>query len=232
LITSIALADVVADALGITRESAQLHLKTIRAAGEITFKGYGRAAAAMTPLDASRLLIAIAGSTFAKDSADVLKRFAMLRPLRTRSAGDTLEQFLAVRIAELPMEIPPADYVRQQVPSGRPFGSRRLAETALQLFEPIGSGRDNLPCFAVVRWLSFKGHSNVLLFGASESRRGPQREDSDDQEARTGIVDLIERYANHRFFQVRVVRRTALIDVAAALKGLKPPYGNAYGNTR
>ena len=83
-----------------------------------------------------------------------------------------------------------------------------------------------------MRWLSFKGHSNVLLFGASESRRGPQREDSDDQEARTGIVDLIERYADHRFFQVRVVRRAALIDVAAALKGLKPPYSNAYGNTR
>ena len=76
----------------------------------------------MTPLDASRLLIATAGSTFAKDFADVLKRFAKLKPLRTRSAGDTLEQFLAVRIAELPMEIPPADYVRQQVPSGRPFG--------------------------------------------------------------------------------------------------------------
>lgn len=81
-----------------------LHLKTIRAAGEITFKGYGRAAAAMTPLDVSRLLIATAGSTFAKDSADVRKRFAKLKPLRTRSAGDTLEQFLAVRIAELPME--------------------------------------------------------------------------------------------------------------------------------
>ena len=87
MITSIALADVVADALGITRESAQLHLKTIRAAGEITFKGYGRAAAAMTPLDASRLLIAVAGSTFAKDSVDVLKRFAKLKPVRLKSAG-------------------------------------------------------------------------------------------------------------------------------------------------
>jgi hypothetical protein len=232
MITSIALADVVADALGLTRESAQLHLKTIRAAGEITFKGYGRAAAAMTPLDASRLLIAAAGSTFAKDSVDVLKRFAKLKPVRSKSAGDTLEQLLAIRIAELPMEIPPEDYVRQQVRSGRPFGSRRLAETALQLFDPIGSRRDDLPCFAVVRWLSLTGHSNVLLFGPDDNRRVRRRGDDDEQEAKTGISDLIERYAAHRFFQVRVVRRMALIDVAAALKGLKQPYGNAYGNTR
>jgi hypothetical protein len=186
----------------------------------------------MTPLDASRLLIAAAGSTFAKDSVDVLKRFAKLKPVRPKSASGTLEQLLAIRIAELPMEILPEDYVRQQLPSGRPFGSRRLAEAALQLFDPIGSACGDLPCFAVVRWLSFKGHSNVLLFGPDDSRRGRRREDSDDQEIGTGIVDLIERYAEHRFFQVRVVRRAALIDVAAALKGLGQPYGNAYGNTR
>jgi hypothetical protein len=36
------------------------------AAGEITFKGYGRGAAAMTPLDAARLLIAVTGSTLQK----------------------------------------------------------------------------------------------------------------------------------------------------------------------
>jgi hypothetical protein len=119
----------------------------------------------MTPLDASRLLIAAAGSTFAKDSVDVLKRFAKLKPVRPKSASGTLEQLLAIRIAELPMEILPEDYVRQQLPSGRPFGSRRLAEAALQLFDPIGSACGDLPCFAVVRWLSFEGHSNVLLFG-------------------------------------------------------------------
>jgi hypothetical protein len=93
------------------------------------------------------------------------------------------------------------------------------------LFDPIGFRRDDLPCFAVVRWLTFKGHSNVLLFGPDEDRAA--RRDDDEQETRAGITDLIERYADHRFFQVRAVRRTALIDVAAVLKGLKPPYGNA-----
>lgn len=93
------------------------------------------------------------------------------------------------------MEIPPEDCVKQHVRSGRPFGSRRLAETALQLFDPIGSRRDDLPCFAIVRWLSFTGHSNVLLFGPDDNRKGRRRGDDDEQEARTGIVDLIEHYA-------------------------------------
>src|ERR1700730_2606062 len=95
LVTSIGLADVVADAVGIARESAQLHLKTIRAAGEITFKGYGRAAAAMAPRDASRLLLAVAGSTFAKDSLNVLRRFADLKPIIGDPREKTLEEFLA-----------------------------------------------------------------------------------------------------------------------------------------
>jgi hypothetical protein len=34
---------------------------------------------------------------------------------------------------------------------GRSFGSRRLAQTALQLFEPIGETTAELPRFAVVR---------------------------------------------------------------------------------
>jgi hypothetical protein len=112
------------------------HLKTIRAAGQISFKGYGRAAAHMTALDASRLLIASAGSTFAKDSFEVLTRFANLKPLRRESSGDTLEKALARRIAELPIDVPPEDYVKRRVRSGRPFGSRRLTEDALQLLEP------------------------------------------------------------------------------------------------
>jgi|UPI0007823A4C hypothetical protein len=64
--------------------------RLLAATGEITSKSYGRAAAAMTPLDASCRLIAAIGDTFAKDSADVLKRLAKLKPLRTKSDGDTL----------------------------------------------------------------------------------------------------------------------------------------------
>ncbi len=39
----------------------------------------------------------------------------------------------------------------------------------------------------------------------------------------------MERYEAHRFLQVRVVRRTALIDIAAGPKGIKDS-GNILGN--
>jgi hypothetical protein len=47
----------------------------------ITFKGHGRGAAAMTTLDASRLLITAAGSSFVKDSLEALEGFRRLQPL-------------------------------------------------------------------------------------------------------------------------------------------------------
>jgi hypothetical protein len=212
MLTSIALADVVADALGITRESAQLHLKTIRAAGEISFKGYGRAAAAMTPLDASRLVIASAGSIFAKDSVDVLMRFGKLVPIsgRTRRT-ETLEESLAQRIAELPMDIPLPEHVSPSPEWQQRFGSRRLAETALQLLDAIPTNNkkiDRLPRFAILRWLNDRGHSAVLVFGPEGTSidRG------------TEIPDLLDQYSDHCLFQVRIVRRQALIAIAKALR--------------
>jgi hypothetical protein len=210
LVTSRGLADVVGDAIGISRESAQLHLKTIRAGGEISFKGYGRAAAAMTALDASRLLIASVGSTFAKDSLDVLKRFSKLRPVSRRRLSDTLEDFLANRIEELVMEIPPPDDVGRSAEWQQRFGSRRPAEAALQLLDPIGTGAEKLPRYAIVRWVDHTGRSEVVVFGPAGERvlRG------------TEIYDLTERYPRHRFFQVKVIARAALIDIAVALRGV------------
>ena len=196
-----------------------------RLRGQISFKGSDRAAADMTALDASRMLIASTASTFAKDSSEMLKRFACLKPLRRRSTSDTLEKALEMRIAELPMEVPPEDYVKRRVRSGRPFGSRRLAEDALQLFQPIGAKTDDLPRFAVLRWLTPDGHSNVLLFGPEDQRRDAHQGRSNEQETGT-IREILQRYSGHRLFQVRVLERAALIDVAAALKGVPPSYGN------
>jgi hypothetical protein len=234
VVTSIELADVVADALGIARESAQLHLKTIRAAGQISFKGYGRAAADMTSLDAARLVIAAVGSTFAKDSMEVLKRFAHLGPAGTKKPLITLERFLSDRIAELPMEVQPEQRLREL---GRSFGSRRLAQTALQLYEPIGTETDGLPRFAVVRWLEQKGHSKLRVFGPAARSVAPRRRsenapEGEDDGGAAEFHDVLGQYTEHRLFQIRAVRRTALIEIGAALKTSPVPYGNAYGNTR
>lgn len=230
MVTSIQLADIVGDAIGIPQESAQLHLKTIRAAGQISFKGYGRAAADMTALDAARLLIASTASTFAKDSMEMLERFAHLTPLGRRSTNLTLERALEKRIDELPMHIPSEDDVKERVQSRRPFGSRRLADDALQLFEPIGAKTDELPRYAVLRWLTPDGHSNLLRFGPEEQREALQA--IPNEQVTDTIRDILQRYSDHRLFQVRILERAALIDVAAALKGVPPSYGNAYGNTR
>lgn len=244
MVTSRELADVVGDALGIARESAQLHLKTIRAAGEISFKGYGRAAAKMTPIDAARLVIAALGSTFAKDSVQVLRRFAKLKPIGGRSRStDELESLLMQYIAILPRpeEIPrhgvfgavnadylPSPHEEEDAPNGndldpsrrlRRSASRRLTEVALQLLEPLGADANKLPCYAIFRSVDEDGSSQVIVCGpdGEESARG------------TEIPDLVSRFSDHRLFQVRILKRRALVQIAAALKGIEGIEA-AYGN--
>ena len=120
---------------------------------------------------------------------------------------------------------------------GRSFGSRRLAQTALQLYEPIGENVEELPRFAVVRWLEEKGHSKLRIFGPAPRlpARGRQSENASEDDDLRGageFHDVLSQYCEHRLFQVRAVARTALIDIGAALKGVQATYGNAYGNTR
>ncbi|UFW42300.1 hypothetical protein [Bradyrhizobium sp. WSM471] len=227
-----------ADAIGISRESAQLHLKMIRLEGLISFKGYGRGAADMSELDGARLVLAAAASTFAKDSAEALRRFANLAPVGTKKSRITLEGFLADRIKELPMDVEPE---RRFEGGFRSFGSRRLARTALQLYEPLGEGTEKLPRYAVVRWLEGRGHSKRKIFGPvdmafhkgrSKSAEAIRSEDSDDTDTGAAeLHDVLAQYATHQLFQIRVIRREALIEIAAAIKGVES-YGNAYGNAR
>jgi hypothetical protein len=97
---------------------------------------------------------------------------------------------------------------------------------ALQLLEPLPLPKhdktDDLPRFAIVRWLDKKGEADVAVFGS----------DGEELERGTDVPDLLDLYSDYCFFQVRIVRRRALNDIAAALKGVPPSYGNAYGNTR
>jgi len=70
-----------AAALGIPFETMREHLRKIRRAGRISFKGHGRGAAVMTTIDAAGLLIAAAGSSFVKDSVETLDGFRNLQPI-------------------------------------------------------------------------------------------------------------------------------------------------------
>jgi hypothetical protein len=117
--------------------------------------------------------------------------------------------------------------------SGRSFGSRRLARTALQLYEPIGENVEDLPRFAAVRWLEQRRHSKLRVFGPATRpvARGRRSEDATEGESNLGgadeFHDVLGQYSDHRLFQVRAVERTALIEIGAAQKGVPPTYGNA-----
>ena len=112
---------------------------------------------------------------------------------------------------ELPMDIPLAEHVSPSPEWQQRFGSRRLAETALQLLDAIPTNNkkiDRLPRFAILRWLNDRGHSAVLVFGPEGTSidRG------------TEIPDLLDQYSDHCLFQVRIVRRQALTHIAKALR--------------
>jgi hypothetical protein len=96
----------------------------------------------MTPLDASRLLIASAASYFAKDSVLVLKRFKELRPISKRTRlTDTLENCLAKRIAELPMEVPPPEDVSPSPEWQQRFGARGSPKRPCSCLTPSRAAR-------------------------------------------------------------------------------------------
>src|ERR1035437_4701149 len=205
LTTSNGLADAVADALGMAREAVRLHLQSIRAAGEITFKGYGRGAAAMTPLDSARLLIAVTGSTFAKDAMTVLANFAKLKSMKARARETTLEAFLGERIGAMPGErhFPTPDKYNP-----RAFGrSTRPLETSVKLMWIAREPRTGSPRFAVVRWMRADGGQDFASFA------------SDKQPARLFDEDWIaENYPDERgIIQSRTVPRRALEEISEAI---------------
>lgn len=155
----------------------------------------------MTSRGAARLVIAAASSTFAKDSEAVLERFAGLTPVGTKRSQIKLEDFLSERIAELSMSVGPEQRDRSL---GRPFGSRRLAQTALQLYEPIGEKLDKAPRYAVVRWLEREGHSRRRIFGSAGHWRNPTTKGEGENEGDTGAAefhDVLGEYPSQQLFQ-------------------------------
>jgi hypothetical protein len=160
--TSGELCSSVAKALGISFETTREHLRNLRRVDKtLTFKGYGRGAAQMTPLDATRLLIAAAGSSFVKDSLQTLYVFQNLQsigpgePMRPdrpqfRKPRVSLEDYIArviQRLIDLKGRLP----VSYQRP---PHEETQTAAIALTLLSVVDS---NLPRAAVVRYRGLSG---------------------------------------------------------------------------
>jgi hypothetical protein len=202
--SSIELASAVAAALRMEDETVQLYLKNIRAAGAISFKGYGRSAAAMTPLDAARLLIVVAGNGVARNAAGFLENFAHLEALSGKLGGKKLEDFMVERIeAEWRLDHFPPGYVE-----GRVWGSQRATQAALKLMWVGGTQRDELPRAAVVRWPRLKGGFSEASFASQ-----PLAVNSLD-EAR-----LAELYPDAGLIHARTITLRAARDIAHSLHG-------------
>lgn len=81
MVTSLQLARVVAQALGLPEGTVVQHLRNLQKERLIEIKGRGRGAAIMSPSDAAKLLIATSGSDLVKDSVDVVRRFGGMLPV-------------------------------------------------------------------------------------------------------------------------------------------------------
>lgn len=199
--TSMRLADAVAAALDEKPDRVRLQLKTIRPVGGITFKGYGRGAAEMTAIDASRLVIAVAGALAAKHAADALSSFKDLEPLSPKGRGLTLERFLSEHIDALAKGI--QTWPAVLVP-GRHYDL--VTEEALKLIWFAGRSQAKLPRAAVVRWFRPDGKSEAAAF-ASEPMPFPLATES----------RLARRFPKGGLLRSAVVTARALKDIAAVL---------------
>jgi hypothetical protein len=197
--TSIELARAAARALHMPESTLRLHMKTLAAADAISFKGYGPSAAQMTSLDAARLLIAVAASYFAKDSAVVLDLFAGLRPLGSKGGKATLEVFLAEMI----------DGYRTRGLYLQPVNlglSNLAAEATLKVMWVGGDLHTKMPRVAVVRWFRPDGRQDSATF-ASREMAVPFID-----EARLARI-----YADVGIVHARTITARALRDVADSL---------------
>ena len=145
MVTSLKLADVVAMALGLPPETVVQHLRNLVKAELISFKGYGRGAAQMTPGDASRLLIAVAGADFVKDSLTTLRAFGQLLPIgyaRREGPYITLEDHLAGLLATLASDAYAANDSEDR---------ERIGHVGLSLMSVASVDPDRFPRIAISR---------------------------------------------------------------------------------
>ncbi|MET4149082.1 MULTISPECIES: hypothetical protein [unclassified Bradyrhizobium] len=145
MLTSHRLAEMLAGVLGLPPETVRQHLRNLQAAERslISAKGRGRGAAAMTPLDAARLLLAAAGADFVKDSVAALDAFGDLHPIGRRDPGGAtaLVSQLAALLTRLATE----------TDEGPPPGERP-SNLGLSLISVASVDPARYPRVAILRW--------------------------------------------------------------------------------
>jgi hypothetical protein len=158
MVTSLKLADVIADALGLSGQTVVQHVKNLQAEELLTSAGRGRGAAHMRPLDAARLLLAAAGSDLVKDSVLTVETFGGLLPIgHSKRPGPhiVLEDHLAGLLTDIA--------VRAHARTGddederSTYHSLSSAYLSLSLLSAVSRERGRFPCVAVARRVLGRG---------------------------------------------------------------------------
>lgn len=196
MLTSHRLAEAAAGALGLPPETVGQHLRNLRAAdrGLISAKGRGRGAAAMTPLDAGRLLLAAVGADFVKDSVAALDAFGDLQPIGLRDPGGptALVSQLAALLTRLASE--------PDAPSPGP----RVSHLGLSLMSVASIDKARYPRVAILRW--GRTGSGAMSFASAGW-----------DEPVISVADYAARMADAGLIRERHVTRTAMERIARAL---------------
>lgn len=153
MVTSLKLADVVADALGLSVQTIVQHVKNLQDPEPqlLLSTGRGRGAAQMRPLDAARLVLAAAGSDLVKDSVATVKSFGGLLPIGSAGTSGThirLEDHLAGLLTDIAARLHAGERADEK---GRP------SYLGLSLLSAASTGRNSLPRAAVARRIRVGG---------------------------------------------------------------------------
>lgn len=150
MVTSLKLANVVAEALGLSGQTVVQHVKNLQAHGLLLSTGRGRGAAQMRPIDAARLVLAAAGSDLVKDSVEAAQSFGRLLPIARPGApvaNILLEDHLAGALTDIAV----------RVHAGENTGEgERPSYLSLSLLSAASTGRP-LPRAAVTRRILARG---------------------------------------------------------------------------
>lgn len=164
----------------------------------------------MTGQDTARLILAIAGSTFARDSYEVLSRFQNLHPTQDLQSGQTLEEVLNHRIEQYPSDRNNLAAVREDPKTAY------LPQIALEMFWAGGLQTNNYPPQAVMCWYNMFGEiSKSVLFAPTDflgRRRGGAALANEQPR-----LEALEAYAGVGVVHSRIVTVDAIVQIAEAM---------------
>jgi hypothetical protein len=214
--TSGKLCRITADALGVSFETTREHLRNIRREGKISFAGYGRGAAPMTARDAARLLLAVAGSYFVKDSLATMTGFGKLesvgagKPMQGGTGEELvprarLQDYLASEIERLRDAVATGTLPQLYTRPSKKDEWQRIRTLAVTLVTAAGS--EDIPRYAIVR--RFSDTTSRVFPVAFAPPKWPERA--------IGATGYVLHVRNVGLVQERHICAWSLAEIAAVL---------------